>query len=72
MCRPGESLSKIQRMLKKKKRLVLGPSQRTKRSMKDESGGDTNCDWGSWNGLQKIRKGTGSVKNRRTNRDHPN
>ena len=32
---------------------------------------DTNCSWCSWNGLQRIEKGTGGVENQRKNRDYP-
>ena len=32
-----------------------------------ESNDDTNCNWCTWNGPQKLGKGVGRVENRRTN-----
>ena len=34
-----------------------------------ESDVDTKCDWCSWNGSERLRKKTGRVGNRGTNRD---
>ena len=40
--------------------------------MEHESDGDTNCNWCSWNDLQRLGKVTGRVGNERTSRHHPN
>ena len=36
------------------------------------SNGDTNCNWCTWNGTQRLGKGAGRVGNRRISRDHHN
>ena len=51
---------------KRKKRQVCGPCQRTKKAVKHESNGDTNCNWHTWNGPQKFGEEAGRVGNRRT------
>ena len=33
---------------------------------------DKNFNWHAWNALQRFGKGTGRVRNQRTNSDHPN
>ena len=40
--------------------------------MKHEGDDDTNCSGCTWNDPQKLRKEAGRVRNRRTNRNHPN
>ena len=40
--------------------------------MKRESDGNTDYNWCTRNGLQRLSMGTERVKNRRTSRDHPN
>ena len=52
---------------KRKERRVPRPRQRPKKSRD----GDTNFSWSTWDGLQRLRKGTERVENRETNRDHP-
>ena len=37
-----------------------------------ESNGNTNCNWCTRNGPQKLGKGTGRAGNQRTSRDHRN
>ena len=39
--------------------------------MKHKDDGDTNCNWCTRNNLQRIGKGTGRLRNQRTNGDHP-
>ena len=51
---------------------LLEPCQRTKKAVEPEGEGDTNCNWCSWNGSQRLGKGSGRVGNRRMSRDHPN
>ena len=41
-----------------------------KTNMELEGDGDTNCNWCTWNNLQRICTGTGRLGNKRTNRDH--
>ena len=38
--------------------------------MEYEDDSDTNCNWHTWSGFQKLGKSAGRVKNRRTYRDH--
>ena len=40
--------------------------------MEHENNGDINYDKCTWNGPQRLGKGTGRVGNQRTNRDNPN
>ena len=42
------------------------------KAVEHEDGGDTHCNWCTWNGPQRLGKGAGRVGNWRTNRDHPN
>ena len=39
--------------------------------MEHEGDGDTDCDWCTWNSLQKIGIGTGRLGNKRTSWDCP-
>ena len=39
--------------------------------MDNESDGDTNCNWGTWNYRRRIGKVTGRLGNWRASRDHP-
>ena len=50
---------------------VLRPWKRTKKTVEYESDSYTNCNWRTWNGLQKLDKSGGRVGNRRENRDYP-
>ena len=43
-----------------------------KKSMEHEKDCDINCNWYVWNDRHRLDKGTGTIKNRRTNRDHSN
>ena len=54
---------------KLKKRHVHGYHRRTK---KNESNGDTNCNWRSWNSSQRFGKGAGSGENPMANRNYSN
>ena len=38
--------------------------------MEHEGDGDTNCSWCTWNGPQKLGKGTGGIRNQKENRYH--
>ena len=40
--------------------------------MEHEVGGDISCSWCTWDNPQRIGKGTGRFRNKRTDRDHPN
>ena len=40
--------------------------------MEHEGGGDTNCNWCTWNNPQRIDKETRRLRNQRTSRDRPN
>ena len=48
----------------------LGHWQRTKKVVVNEGGGNTSCNWYILNGPGGLGKGTGSVGNQRTSRDH--
>ena len=39
--------------------------------MEHEGDGDTSCNWCTWNNLQKIDKGIGRFRNKRTSKDYP-
>ena len=60
------------KMKENEKTQVLGPCQRTKISMKYESGRDTIYDWCAWNSPQRLDKENGKVGNQRTKQKHPN
>ena len=51
--------------------LVPKSFQKTKKSMKRKSDGDTNCNWCTWNNLQRFGKVTRKLRNKRTSWDHP-
>ena len=53
-CDPAGPLSENQR--KRKERQVLRPRQRTKRVEDHEGDHNTNLNWCTWNGLQKLKK----------------
>ena len=40
--------------------------------MEHESDGDTNCNWGSWYGHQRIGTETGGLGNKKTSGNHLN
>ena len=39
--------------------------------MENEGGGDPNCSWCTWNGLQMLAKGTGRAGNQRMDQEYP-
>ena len=41
------------------------------KTMQPEGNGDAHCIWCTWNNPQRIGKGTGTLGNKRINRDHP-
>ena len=43
-----------------------------KKTVKYESDDDTNCDWCSWHGHQRIDTGTGGLENKGASEDHLN
>ena len=53
-----------------KERQVLRSFERTKKIVEHEGDGNTNCKWNTWNGPQRLGKGTGRVNNWRKNQDH--
>ena len=57
---------------KTKREKSIRPCSRTKKAMEREGDGDTYYNWCAQNGPQRLRKRTGRVDNRRTNRDYPN
>ena len=59
---------KLKENLKRDKYLHLDSDQK----IEHEIDGDTNCNWSTWNGPQKLGKRAGRVENWRNNRDHPN
>ena len=56
---------------KRNERQVLGPCLRTKKAMEHENEGEIKCIWLACDSHKILGKGTGSVGNRRVNRDHP-
>ena len=40
-------------------------------TMEYEGGGDTSCNWCTWNNSQGISKGVGRLGNKRISGDHP-
>ena len=52
-CRPSEQQSENQ--IKRKKRQVLRPCQRTKKAKEHDD--DDSCNWRVWNGSLRLRKG---------------
>ena len=71
LCRPGKSLSKNQRIQKKKMWRILRSCQRIKKAMEDEDNGGTSCNWCTWNNPPRLNKRTRRVGNRRASGDHP-
>ena len=57
---PADHPVKIKKK-KRKKRQLLRPCQRTEKAVEHETDGDTNCNWCTWNGPQRIGKRTGRV-----------
>ena len=55
----------------KKMTQVLRPCQRTEKAVEHEGDGDTNGDWSTWNGPQKIGKRTVKFQNQRSNQNYP-
>ena len=39
--------------------------------MEHETDSDTNCSWCTWNNPRTIGKGTGRLRNKKTNKHHP-
>ena len=60
LCHPSEPQIKDRR--KPKDRQILGPCRRTKEPVKHESDDDGNCNWFTWNDLQRFGKGTGRLE----------
>ena len=67
---PNSGQSENQR--KRKERQELGPYQGAKIPMKHGGDGDTNGNRCTWDNSKSLGKGSGRIKNRRTNRDHLN
>ena len=42
----------------------------TKKGVEHKGDGDSNFKWSTWNGPQRLGKGVGKVRNRRTDRDY--
>ena len=55
-----------------KKDKYLDLAKGIEKPVEHESDNYTNCDWGFWYSHQRIIKGTGGLKNKRMNGDHPN
>ena len=55
-----------------KNRQILGPCQRTKKTVEHECDDDTNCNWCSWYGPKKLGRKIWGSGNQRKNQDHPN
>ena len=55
-----------------KRKKVLGPCQRTKKVMEQKSDCDTNNNWNSQNGHQRLGKGSEKTRNQSMCQDHPN
>ena len=69
LCRPGRLQSKVKGSEKWDKYLEFA---RELKQTEHEGNGDTNCNWHTWNNLQRIGNGSGSLGNKRTSGDHPN
>ena len=50
---------------KAKERQVPRPCQSVKKAVEHECDGDTNCNWCTWNGTQKLWKVAGKLEIRR-------
>ena len=59
-CRPSGKQMETQR--KRKERQVLGACQKTKKALEHEGNRDTNCNWRTWNGLQRLGKVKGWIR----------
>ena len=70
LCHPSEPQRENER--KRKERLILGPGQRIKKVTEHEIGSDTNCNWCTRNGAQRLGKRIGRAGNRRMSHCHPN
>ena len=53
-----------------KKDKFLDLARGLKKTMEQESDGNNNCKWSTWNTLQRINKGTTICRNPRTSRKH--
>ena len=62
----ADQREKIKKHEKRDKYLDL--ARERKKTVKHVSNGDTNYNWHTWNGLQRL----GTVGNQRTSRDYPN
>ena len=52
--------------------MYLDLARELKKAMEHERDSDNNCYWLAWYSHQKVVKGTGGLRNKRTSRDHPN
>ena len=59
-CRPGGPQNENQRNEKSDKNLDL--ARELKKAMEHEGDGDTNCNWCTWNDLQRLGKGLEKLK----------
>ena len=66
---PSDHRGKKQRK-RKEKQVYLGLAREL--TAEHESNDDTNCNWCTWNDLQRVGTGTGKVGNQRMDRDHLN
>ena len=53
-----------------KDRHILGPCERTKKTVEHEGDSDTNSSWCTWNGSQRLGKEMEGIRNQRKNPDH--
>ena len=67
---PADNGVKIKENEKKDKYLNL--TRELKKATEHEGNGDTNCNWRTWNDLQRLGKRAGRVRNRTTNRNYLN
>ena len=67
---PEDHRGKLKEIEKINKYLDLARELKT--SMEHEDDNDANCKWCTGNGPQRLKKETGRVGNRRTNREHLN
>ena len=65
---PADQWVKLKEIKKRDKYLDLAKDLKT---MGHEDDADTDCNWCARNKPRSIRKGTGSVVNKRTSGDHP-
>ena len=57
---------------KQKYRQILGSWQRAEKAVEYEGDSDTNCNWCTWNSLQRLGKESGETENQSKNQSHPN